>query len=223
MSELTTAYMTQNSERHIPNPAIQKWNQSFYFNFYDRKTKAGAFIRVGILENLGQTNGFTIFFRDGKPLFTRVNMNLPYTSQRPDPGMEVAGLRMQVTKPLQTTRIILETEDFAADLTWDLRFPMADSIALTKDGGDAIAQELCYVHLEGFCDVRGHLRLRNGETIEVNDSGFRDVSVGPRNWSGVLTQEDIDFVFLESNLAFDVRDGCRDRPQCEFCPRDFKF
>ncbi len=185
MTQLTNAYMTENCERYIPNPTIPKWNQSYYFNFYDRKARLGGFIRVGIMENLGETNGFAVFFMNGKPLFTRVNMQLPYTSDRLDPGLEVAGVKLTATRPLQTCSISIDTEDFGAELVWDLRFPMGDSIALTKDGDDAIARELAYVHLEGVCNVTGTIRLRDGKTIPIEDGGFRDISCGPRNWAGV--------------------------------------
>jgi hypothetical protein len=63
MAKLTSSYMTENCERYIPNPDIPKWNQSYYFNFYDRKSHLGGFIRVGIMENLGETNGFAVFLR----------------------------------------------------------------------------------------------------------------------------------------------------------------
>lgn len=185
VTDLTNLYMTENAERYIPNAAIPKWSQSYYFNFYDRKTKVGAFIRAGIFENLREVNGFAVFFKDGKPLFTRLNMQLPYTPDRLDPGLEVAGVRMEATRPQQTCRITIDTEDFSADLTWDLRFPMGDSIALTKGGDDAIARELTFVHLEGVCDVTGTIRVRDGSIIEIADGGFRDISCGPRNWAGV--------------------------------------
>jgi hypothetical protein len=186
MPELPTAYMIEHAERYIPNPDIPKWNQSWYFNFYDRKTKTGGFVRVGILENIGEVNGFAVFFRDGKPLFTRVNMNLPYTPDRPDPGMTVAGVTIKVIKPMQTCSVKVDLPDFKADLIWDLRFPMGDSIALSNTGeDDAIAKELAYIHPEGFCDVTGTLSLRTGEVINVDCAGFRDISAGPRNWTGV--------------------------------------
>ena len=64
---------------------------------------------------------------------------------------------------------------------------MGDSIALSNVGSDdAIARELTYVHPEGFCTVKGHIRLRTGEVITINDKGFRDLSVGPRNWNGLI-------------------------------------
>ncbi|NKI18735.1 hypothetical protein HCU74_15080 [Spongiibacter sp. KMU-166] len=187
MPDLTTEYMTENIEKLISNPDIYKWNQSYYFNFYDRHKKTGGFFRIGILENVGEVNCFAIFFRDGKPLFTRLNMNLPYTTQRLDPGITVAGITMKATRPQQTATVKVETEDFYAELEWDLIHPMGDSIALSKSGeNDAIAKELTYVHPEGFCNVKGQIRLRSNETIDINDKGFRDLSVGPRNWTGLI-------------------------------------
>ena len=187
MTELTTEYMAENIERLISNPDIPKWNQSFYFNFYDRHQKTGGFFRIGILENVGEVNCFAIFFRDGKPLFTRLNMNLPYTNNRLDPGITVAGITMKAIKSQQTAVVKVEAEDFFAELEWDLIHPMGDSIALSNlADDDAIARELCYVHPEGFCHVTGDIKLRTGETITINDKGFRDLSVGPRNWTGLL-------------------------------------
>jgi hypothetical protein len=187
MTKLTTEYMTENIERYIPNPDIYKWNQSYYFNFYDRQQKTGGFFRIGILENVGEVNCFAIFFRDGKPLFTRINMNLPYTDERLDPGITVAGITMKATKSQQTAIVKVETDDFNAELEWDLIHPMGDSIALSNlADDDAIARELTYVHPEGFCNVTGEIHLRTGETIAIADKGFRDLSVGPRNWTGLI-------------------------------------
>ncbi|SFQ31915.1 DUF7064 domain-containing protein [Pseudomonas borbori] len=186
MTTLTTEYLQENCERYIPNPDIPKWCQSFFFNFYDRATKTGAFIRIGIMENAGETNCMAVFFREGKPLFTRVNLNLPYTKERMDPGMKVAGITMQAIKSLQTSQVKVETSDFLADLEWDLLHPMADSIAMEGDSEtNSIARELCYIHPEGFCRVKGKITLRTGEVIQIDDKGFRDVSAGPRNWAGV--------------------------------------
>ena len=187
MTELTIEHMSENIERLISNPEIEKWNQSFYFNFYDRHQKTGGFFRIGILENLKEINCFAIFFRDGKPLYTRLNMNLPYTDDRLDPGISVAGITMKATKPQQTAVVKVETDDFFAELEWDLIHPMGDSIALSKlADDDAIAKELTYVHPEGFCTVKGEIRLRTGEVITIDDKGFRDLSVGPRNWTGLI-------------------------------------
>lgn len=187
MPELTTVYLTENVERYIANPDIYKWNQSYYFNFYDRRQKTGGFFRIGILENVGEVNAFAILFREGKPLFTRINMNLPYTDERLDPGITVAGMTMRATRSQQTAVISLDMDDLKAELEWDLIHPMGDSIALSGvSDDDAIARELTYVHPEGFCNVTGSIQLRTGETISVHDKGFRDLSIGPRNWTGLI-------------------------------------
>jgi len=187
MTDLSIEYMSENIERYIANPDILKWSQSFYFNFYDRKQKTGGFFRIGVYENLKEINCFAIFFRDGKPLFTRLNMNMPYTHDRLDPGMTVAGITMKSTKSQQTAIVKVEAEDFHAELEWDLIHPMGDSVALSKNGSDdAIARELTYAHPEGFCYVKGDIRLRTGEVITIDDKGFRDLSAGPRNWTGLI-------------------------------------
>ena len=185
MASWSNSEQARNCERYIGNPAIKKWNQSFYFNFYDPVARIGCFIRVGIMENMGETNSFFVFFKEGMPLFQRINMNLPYTDQRMDPGLTVAGLTIKTIQSLMKAQIVIDEPDFGADLVWDGIHEMEDSIALTKDGDDTIAKELAFVHLEGHCKVSGTIRVRGGETIHVDAKGFRDISVGPRNWDAV--------------------------------------
>lgn len=188
MTELTLEAMQRDCEKLIRNPDIRKWNQSYFFNFYDRHTGCGAFIRMGFLENLGESNCWAIFFRDGKPLFLRSNMNLPYTEDRPDPGVTLAGITFKVEKPLQSCRVTIAHEDFSADLVWDQLFELCDSIHVGKDeksDDDAIGRELSFYHPEGVCSVKGTLRLKNGETVAIDTTGWRDISAGPRNWSGL--------------------------------------
>ncbi|GAC1619778.1 MAG: hypothetical protein NVS9B10_00850 [Nevskia sp.] len=160
-----------------------RWNQSVYFNFYDPAAKTGCFIRVGILENRREMNNWFVFFRDGKPLFTRLNMNLPYTDARLAGGLEVAGVHLVATEPLKQARVTFDQPDFKVDLTWDAILPMQDAIHLSQSGSDdAFAKEIAHVHLEGTCRVSGTITLATGEVIVIDGKGFRDIAVGPRNW-----------------------------------------
>src|SRR3546814_11350262 len=60
---------------------------------------------------------------------------------------------------------------------------MTDSIELTGGGGDdGFAKEMSHYHPEGTCRVTGSITLRDGERIPIDAKGFRDLSVGPRNW-----------------------------------------
>jgi len=170
-------------EGYCPASDHPRWNQSFYFNFYDPATKTGAFIRAGILENVKEANNWFVFFRDGRPLFNRLNMNLPYTDKRLVDGLELGGVTLKAIEPLKTARVTYDTPDFKVDLVWEAIMPMMDSIDLTKGGpDDAFAAEIAHIHLEGTCTVKGTITLRDGEVIKVDGKGFRDIAVGPRNW-----------------------------------------
>ena len=172
-----------NPEGYCPASDHQRWNQSVYFNFYDPTNKIGCFIRIGLLENLGEANNWFVFFKDGKPLFTRMNMNLPYTDQRIDTGLSVAGCTIKALEPMKRVQITYDKPDFKVDLIWDAILPLVDAIHLSDAGADdGFFKELMHVHLEGVCRVTGKITLADGEIIEIDGKGFRDVAVGPRNW-----------------------------------------
>lgn len=171
-------------EGYLPGSNNARWGQSYYYNFYDPTTRVGALVRIGLQENLNEANTWFIVFKDGMPLFTRTNMNLPYTNDRPATGMSIGGMRVEAQVLLKKTRITLSCTDFSADFVWDELAPMEDCIAMSHDKEGSFARELANVHLEGTCRVSGHL-VHRGERIDVNGSGFRDISAGPRNWDAV--------------------------------------
>ena len=180
---MTHTDIALNPEGYCPASDHPRWNQSVYFNFYDPASRLGCFIRIGILENQRETNSWFAFFRDGKPLFTRINMNLPYTDRRMATGLEVAGMTVTAIEPLKRARVQFDHPDFAVDLEWNAILPMQDAIELTKGGADdGFAKEIAHIHMEGTCAVSGTVRIRGGEVITVDGKGFRDIAVGPRNW-----------------------------------------
>ncbi len=172
-------------EGYIAGDDNPRWSQSWYYNFYDPKTKLGAFIRLGILENQREANSWLIVFRDGVPLFTRTNNNLPYTEQRPERGIDIAGMHIHAVEPLKQTRIRFTTPDCSADLVWDELAPLQDCIAMSQDKDGSFAREIAHIHLEGTSRVSGWFELR-GEHVEVQGQGFRDIAAGPRNWDALL-------------------------------------
>lgn len=48
-------------EGYVPATDNEKWNQSYFYGCYDPDTRIGCMIRVGILENQKESNGFVIF------------------------------------------------------------------------------------------------------------------------------------------------------------------
>jgi len=174
-----------NPEGYWPANEQLKWNQSFYFNFYDPKFKIGGFIRVGILENINEVNTWCVFFMDGKPLFTRSNMNLPYISGRMDTGMDLAGMRITSIEPMQKARVEVSAIDFSADFYIEQSCPMEDSIAMSAADGAAFSKDIAHLHMEGPSHVTGTVNIRDIGCVEIDCTGFRDVAVGVRNWDGL--------------------------------------
>jgi hypothetical protein len=173
-------------ESHLPGRGEPLWNQSYYFNAYDPKSKLGCLVRIGLMEHAGQANSWMIVFQDGRPLFTRTNLNLPYVAERPADagGMHIAGMHLEVLEPLRKARLRFDERDFCLDLVWQTTVDMADSIAMSKGHSGTFAEEMADVHLEGPCKVSGHVTVR-GERLSLHGSGFRDLSAGVRNWDSL--------------------------------------
>ncbi|CAG4884776.1 conserved protein of unknown function [Georgfuchsia toluolica] len=164
----------------IPGDGNPNWGQSFYYNFYDPTTKVAALIRLGLHENHRESNTWFIFFKDGLPIFNRVNMNLPYTYDRPANGVKIAGMYIHAVEPLKKTRIVFSSKDFSVDLAWDELHPLEDAIAIAQNV-QVFPTEMAHIHLEGTSRVSGHI-IHRGDRTEINGTGFRDIGAGPRNW-----------------------------------------
>jgi hypothetical protein len=184
----------------VTDPDQELWGQSYYFNAYDPVSRTGVLIRLGFLPNRRQANSWLIAFADGLPVFTRTNLTLPYTDDRPDGGVELAGLSVRTLKPLHLTHIEFAEADFSLDLTWRSDVPLEDCIALTHDAEGTFAREMASVHLEGPCRVSGHLVVR-GERVSLSGSGFRDIAVGVRNWDS-LRHYRLAWPIFENGMAF---------------------
>lgn len=196
-------------EGYVPATDHPKWNQSLVCHCYDPDTKVGCFIRVGIQENLNESNTWFVFFKDGKPLFTRANMNLPYTPERMNPGMKIAGMEITVLEKLNKVRVQFDEADFACDLVWEGIFnpPMKDCVEMSQDEDGSFAREMMNVHLEGPYRITGSITIRNKETIDINGTGYRDVSYGPRNWDAMQHYRLAWPYFPERNITFAIVHG----------------
>lgn len=171
-------------ESHVAGAGEAKWNQSYYFNAYDPVSRTGCLVRIGLMENANQANSWLIVFQDGLPIFTRTNLNLPYTRERPATGMHIAGMHIETLEPLRKLRIRFDEADFAMDLLWTGTQKMADCMAMSKGDSGSFAEEIAHVHLEGPCLVTGHMVVR-GARLGFQGMGIRDVAAGVRNWDGL--------------------------------------
>jgi hypothetical protein len=176
-------------EGHLRSEGRPLWNQSYYFNAYDHRTRIGCTIRAGFLEGSGTANSWLVFFRDGAPTFQRFNSDLPCPGERLADGVTLGGMTLTSVEPLKVARVMFETRDFAFDLTWRAMHPLIDAIAFGAKSGaggtDSFASSLAHAHLEGSCFVSGTVTLRSGERIAFDGTGGRDVAAGVRNWSAM--------------------------------------
>lgn len=187
-------------EGYVPGNDEPRWNQSYYYQLYDPATRIGAFIRIGLLENQDESNSWLIVFQDGRPLFTRTNLNLPENIHRPLQGIEIAGMSIHAEIPLKRTRISFDSEDFSMELVWNELAPMVDCIAMTHDEQGSFAREVAQVHLEGTCTVTGRITHR-GREQSVNGKGFRDIAAGVRNWDA-LKHYRLAWPVFDNGMAF---------------------
>lgn len=139
-------------------------------------------------------------FRDGRPLFTRTNLNLPENKQRPLQGIEIAGMTIRAEVPLSRTRISFNSPDFSMDLVWDELAPMEDCIAMTQDKHGGFAKEIAQIHLEGTSTITGHITHR-GLRQDFRGKGFRDIAAGVRNWDG-LNHYRLAWPVFDNGMAF---------------------
>lgn len=172
-------------EGHVAGDGSPQWNQSCYYNAYDPEIRTGVPVRAAFLENQGEANSWFILFKDGLPVFTRTNMNLPYTAKRPAEGVELAGMRIVAEVLLKRTRITIDTPDFSADFVWDKMQPLEDCIAMSQDQEGSFNRDIAHIHLEGTAVVTGWFSHRVTRS-ELSGKGFRDIAAGRRNWDALL-------------------------------------
>lgn len=167
--------ITEKDEGRHPAEPGDLWNESYYFNFYDSKSKIGGFTRIGLQENLNKSNAFCMLFNDGRPAFNRFQLDLPYTEAGMDQGLTVGGLTYRVIEPLKTFHVGFWNGETELDLTWEAWHPVAH-VELPKKTASA--------HYEQGGRVTGTVTLR-GEKISFQGTGFRDHSWGMRDMSAI--------------------------------------
>ncbi|MBI5505166.1 MAG: hypothetical protein HY899_10225 [Deltaproteobacteria bacterium] len=157
-------------------------------------------MRIGLLETLRHSNMVLVLFRDAVPCYYRIRAAAPYAGKHLDTGVEVAGLRLACMEPLRKASLKFADGDFAMNLTSQGLCPMADSIAMTSGEAGSLAHEVAAAHLEGPGTVRGTLRLRDAE-LEIDGTGFHEVSWGVRNWEA-LSHYRLSWPVFDNGLAF---------------------
>ena len=179
------------------------FNESMYFNFFDRTRRVGGFVRLGNRANEGRAEmTATLYLPDGRVLFT---FGRPPISD--NDAFDAGGMRFEVIEPTQRLRTrfdgdVLELRDPRAmadprraftesprrrvrlDLVHDAVGPMYGGSADREEQGRPAEQQFAKAHYEQHMAVKGDLEIGD-ERISIEGFGLRDHSWGPRFWQAI--------------------------------------
>jgi hypothetical protein len=174
----------------------ENFNESVYFNFFDREKQMGGFVRIGNRANEGYAEMTVIvYLPGGAALF---NYKRPQISS--NDGWDAGGLKVEVIRPGEEIRttyegsvVYLEDPRAMQDpssafkenphrrLRLDLRHygvgPMYGHVADESSGND-----FARAHYEQHMRVEGTVQVDDEPPIELRGHGLRDHSWGPRYW-----------------------------------------
>ena len=177
----------------------ENFNESVYFNYFDRSQGVGGFIRMGNRANEGYAEMTVIVFQaDGSVLF---NYKKPEISH--NDGWDAGGTKIEVIEAGEQIRtsysgsalhlktpadmidpgrafksnpfvkLMVELDHFGVG-------PMYGHVGEEGDGND-----FARAHYEQHMRVAGRLEIEGQEPIEIAGHGLRDHSWGPRYWQSI--------------------------------------
>jgi len=202
------------------NTGEPNFNESMYFNFYDRRAGVGGFARIGNRPNERYAEmTLALYQPDGTALF---NFKRPEIAN--NDAFDAGGMRFSVVEPFKHLRVQydgravvladpLALEDPRAAFSGNPHRPV--SLALDwygtspMYGGEGPAHsEMVFAkgHYEQHGRAVGRLTI-DGVELQVDGLGLRDHSWGPRSWQSpayyrwLIGQFDTDFGFMGSQIV----------------------
>jgi hypothetical protein len=178
------------------------FNESMYFNFFDRAQGRGGFLRVGNRANEGYAEvTLCLYLPGGEVLF---NYKRPEITS--NDGFDAGGMKFEVLEPLARHRttyegsavFLAEPEQMtdpgqafrenphrvvSLELAHEGVGPVFGSAGLQRETADP-EREFARAHYEQHMRVRGTLAV-DGESVEIDGLGLRDHSWGPRYWQAL--------------------------------------
>lgn len=166
-----------------------EWNESFYFNFYDRSSDICGFMRIGLKPNKKEKSVFCfLLMPDGG--ITGFKGEQPYSG----PELSVNGLMFKKVIPEQRWKLefkgimmnLASSPPRPVSAEFSLEFEAMNKMFDYRSCVDAKKEELSKSvvseHLEQFGSVKGTLSV--GDTsYNISGLGERDHSWGIREWT----------------------------------------
>ena len=175
------------------------FNESVYFNFFDREQDCGGFIRMGNRANEGYAEMTVIVFNaDGTALF---NYKKPDISD--NDNWDAGGAKVEVIVPGEHIRTSYDGSLLHMAQPRDMQEPgkafksnpfKKVELDLHHYGvgpmyghvaDDSEANDFAKAHYEQHMRVEGTLRIEGEQTVNIAGNGLRDHSWGPRYWQSI--------------------------------------
>jgi hypothetical protein len=193
------------------------FNESMYFNFFDRERSLGGFVRLGNRANEGHAERtVTLYLPDGRVLFGFARPAITGNE-----ALDAGGLRVEVLEPSQRLRTLyagelLElrqpramadprrafaenpTRRVSLDLVHDAVGAMYGSSGSREEESRSADRQFARAHYEQHMRVSGKLAIES-EPFAVDGFGLRDHSWGPRTWQAIEGYE-----WLTMNFGCDL-------------------
>jgi hypothetical protein len=178
------------------------FNESMYFNFFDRARKSGGFVRLGNRANEGRAEmTVTLYLPDGSVLFQYGRPQIENND-----AMDAGGMRFEVIEPMQKLRTVYNGEAVhlsepaqmadpsaafrnnphrrvTVDLVHEAAGPAYGSSGANHKVVDP-EKEFAKAHYEQHMRVHGTITV-DGTEYPIDGLGLRDHSWGPRYWQAI--------------------------------------
>ncbi len=175
----------------------ENFNESVYFNFFDREKRQGGFIRMGNRANEGHAEMTVIVYQpDGSALF---NYKRPQITT--NDGWDAGGCKIEVLVPGEKIKTSYEGSVVYLKDPREMREP---SVAFKENPHKRLKLELIHegvgpiyghvadpsdssnqfarAHYEQHMKVSGTLQVDDEPPMTITGHGLRDHSWGPRYW-----------------------------------------
>ena len=181
-----------------------EWNESYYFNFYDKKNDLTSFMRIG---NKVNKNEKSMFFYLITPKITAgIKLETPCEGK----PLNIAGLDYEEIDSgkwkLTYNGPVLDGSKnqflVKMDIIWEALNPVMDYIKCVDKKQVEMSSNVASMHYEQFGKALGIIQI-DDEVFEIDGLGERDLSIGIREWGSPKMWMWINSAF-SNNEAFNI-------------------
>ncbi len=162
----------------------EEWNESYYFNFHDKTNDLTAFMRIGNKINKSEKSMF--FYLMSPKIMAGIKLETPCD----DNPLNIAGLNYEELEPMKWNLkfdgsifnpLTKAQYKVKMDIIWEALNPIMDYVDCVDEKETQMSSKVASEHYEQFGKATGTIEI-DGEIMEIEGLGERDLSRGVREW-----------------------------------------